>query len=63
MNKYNFINFIIKMDESSLGYNTDNTLNSKETDANSSVSTSFENQCPISSNAKNHIIKAIALNL
>ena len=51
------------MDESSLGYNTDNTLISKETDTNTSVNTSFESQCPISANVKNHIIKAIASNL
>jgi hypothetical protein len=51
------------MDESSLGYNTDNTLISKETDTNTSVSTSFESQCPISANVKNHIIKAISSNL
>lgn len=51
------------MDESSLGYNTDNTLISKETDTNTSISTSFESQCPISANVKNHIIKAIASNL
>ena len=51
------------MDESSLGNNTDNTLISRETDSNTSASTSFESQCPISTNAKNHIIKAIAANL
>jgi hypothetical protein len=51
------------MDESSIGYNTDNTLISKETDTNTSVSTSFESQCPISANVKNHIIKAISSNL
>ena len=51
------------MDESSLGYNTDISLMSRETDSNSSVSTSFESQCPISPNLKNHIISAIASNL
>ena len=51
------------MDESSLGYNTDISLMSRETDSNSSVSTSFESQCPISPNLNNHIISAIASNL
>ena len=51
------------MDESSLGNNTDISLISKETDANTSTNTSFESQCPISPNLKNHIITAIALNL
>ena len=51
------------MDESSLGYNTDISIISRETDANTSVNTSFESQCPISPNLKNHIISAIALNL
>jgi hypothetical protein len=51
------------MDESSLGYNTDISLISKETDTNTSTNTSFESQCPISPNLKNHIITAIALNL
>ena len=51
------------MDESSLGNNTDISIISRETDANTSVNTSFESQCPISPNLKNHIISAIALNL
>ena len=51
------------MDESSLGNNTDISLISKETDTNTSTNTSFESQCPISPNLKNHIITAIALNL
>ena len=51
------------MDESSLGYNTDISIISRETDANTSVNTSFESKCPISPNLKNHIISAIALNL
>lgn len=51
------------MDESSFGYNTDSSAISRETDANTSVSTSFESQCPISPNLKNHIITAIVANL
>ena len=51
------------MDESSLGNNTDISLISRETDANTSSNTSFESQFPISLNLKNHIITAIALNL
>ena len=52
------------MDEQSLSYNTDNSLNSKETDAtNSSISLSFENQFQITPNLQNHIISAIAANL
>jgi hypothetical protein len=51
------------MDESTLSYNTDNALTSKETEASSSISISFEYQCPISQNLKNHIIKAIVANL
>ncbi len=51
------------MDESTLSYNTDNALNSKETEASTSISTSFEYQCPISQNLKSHIIKAIVANL
>ena len=51
------------MDESSLGNNTDISLISRETDANTSINTSFESQIPISPNLKNHIITAIALNL
>ena len=48
------------MDESSLGYNNTYTSSaSKETDASSS----FESQCQISPNLKNHIISAIASNL
>lgn len=50
------------MDEQ-LSSNTDISLISKETEANSSVNASFESQCPISPNLKNHIISAIALNL
>ena len=51
------------MDESTISSNTDNSLMSRETDANSFISTSFESQCPISKNLKNHIIKAIVANL
>ena len=51
------------MDESSLGYNTDISIISRETDANTSINTSFESQSPISPSLKNHIINAIALNL
>ena len=51
------------MDESSLGFNTDISLNSKETESNTSINNSFESQCPISQSLKNHIISAIALNL
>ena len=51
------------MDESSLGYNTDISLISRETDANTSVNTSFESVFPISPNLKNHIISAIVSNL
>ena len=51
------------MDESSLGYNTDISLISKETEANTSIFTSFESPCPNSPNLKNQIITAIALNL
>ena len=51
------------MDESSSSFNnTDNSLVSKETEANSS--TSFETQCPLLSEAqKNNIINAITANL
>ena len=51
------------MDESTISNNTDNSLMSRETDANSFISTSFESQCPISKNLKNHIINAIVANL
>ena len=52
------------MDEQSISYNTDNSLNSKETDAtNSSISLSFENQFQITPNLQNRIISAIAANL
>ena len=52
------------MDEQSLSYNADSSLNSKETDAtNSSISTSSEIQNPKSANLKNHIICAITANL
>lgn len=48
------------MDDSSLGYNYTYTSSvSKETDASSS----FESQCQITPNLKNHIINAIASNL
>ena len=43
--------------------NTDISLNSKETEANSSINASFESQCPISPSMKNHIINAIVANL
>ena len=43
--------------------NIDSSLISKETEANSSNNASFENQIPISSNLKNHIINAIVSNL
>ena len=51
------------MDESTISNYTDNSLLSLETQANSMVSTSFEYQCPISPNLKNHIINAIVTNL
>ena len=51
------------MDESTISNNTDNSLVSLETEANSMISTSFESQCPISQNLKNHIISAIVTNL
>ena len=50
------------MDEQ-LSSNTDISLISKETEANSSVNASFESQCPISPSLKNHIINAIVANL
>ena len=50
------------MDEQ-LSSNTDISLISKETEANSSVNASFESQCPISPSMKNHIINAIVANL
>ena len=52
------------MDESSSSFNyTDNSLVSHETEANSSVSTSFENQYQIPESLKNQIISAITANL
>ena len=51
------------MDESTNSIYTDNSLLSRETEANSMISTSFESQCPISQNLKNHIITAIVTNL
>ena len=51
------------MDESTSSNYTDNSLLSRETEANSMISTSFESQCPISQNLKNHIITSIVTNL
>lgn len=51
------------MDESTLSNYIDNSLISKETEANSFISTSFESQCPISQSLKNHIINAVVSNL
>ena len=51
------------MDESTLSSYTDNSVISKETEANSTINTSFESQCPISPYLKNHIINAIVTNL
>lgn len=51
------------MDESSLGYNTDNSLTSREVETRTTISNSFESQCPISEDLKNHIINAIISNL
>jgi hypothetical protein len=51
------------MDESTSSANTNNSLISRETEANSIISTSFESQIPISPNLKNHIINAIVTNL
>ena len=51
------------MDESTNSIYTDNSLLSRETEANSTISISFERQCPISQNLKNHIITAIVTNL
>ena len=51
------------MEELILNNNIDSSFISKETEANSSNNASFENQCPISSNLKNHIISAIVSNL
>ena len=48
------------MDESTISNNTDNSLLSRETEANSTISTSFEAQSPA---LKNQIISAIAANL
>ena len=50
------------MDESSL-INTDFSISSRETKANPSSSASFENQCPLPTSVKSHIIKAIVSNL
>jgi hypothetical protein len=49
--------------EDQISSNTDISLMSKETDANSSANASFESQCPISPSLKNHIINAIVANL
>jgi len=53
------------MDESSLTYITQNSLNSssKETELNTTSNTSFESQCQISTSLKSHIIKEIVNNL
>ena len=51
------------MDESTISNNTDNSIVSLETEANSMISTSFESQRPISQNLKNHIISSIVTNL
>ena len=53
------------MDESSLTYNTLNSLNSsaRETELNTTSNTSFESQSPYTSYLKPHIIKAIVNNL
>ena len=51
------------MDESTLSNYIDNSLISKETEANSFINTSFESQCPISQSLKNHIINAVVANL
>ena len=51
------------MDESTNSIYTVNSLLSRETEANSTISISFERQCPISQNLKNHIITAIVTNL
>ena len=51
------------MEELFLNNNIDSSFISKETEANSSNNASFENQYPISSNLKNHIINAIVSNL
>ena len=49
--------------EDQISSNTDISLMSKETDANSSANASFESQFPISPSLKKHIIKAIVANL
>ena len=51
------------MDESTSSNNTDNSLMSKETEANSFISTSFESQSHMSKNIKKNIINAIVANL
>jgi len=51
------------MSESTLSSNTDTSQLSRETEANSSISKSFESQIPISSNLKNTIITSIVANL
>ena len=51
------------MDESTISNNTDNFINSIETDPNAMISTSFESQSPISPNLKNHIINSVVANL
>lgn len=47
------------MDESSSSFNTDNSMISKET----TLSTSFESQCPISLDLKNEIIRSVIIGL
>lgn len=53
------------MDESYGSSNMDNSIQSKETNLStiSALSSSFESQCPISSELKKKIIDAIAINL
>ena len=51
------------MDESNLSYNTDNSLISRETEANSVNISSTENKYKISHFQENQIIKAIVANL
>ena len=51
------------MSESTLSSNTDTSQLSRETEANSSISKSFESQIPLSSNLKNTIITSIVANL
>ena len=51
------------MSESTLSSNTDTSQLSRETEANSSISKSFESQIPLSSNLKNTIITSIVAKL